>query len=462
MRKILTFILLFVSVITYAQKDLLQSGPMVGYSEMREVMLWVQTTKPADVKIMYTNKNGKDIKHWTNTVKTERYKANTAHLIADEVEPGQVYNYTVYINNKKVKLDFETSFQTLKLWLWRTDPPEINFATGSGAYINEPKYDRPPPPYGGDYEIYESIAKMKPDFMLWLGDNTYLRESDWNSRTGIQKRYTHTRSIKEMQPLLATVHNYAIWDDHDFGPNDSDRGFWNKNETLDAFKLFWANPSYGVGDTKGAFTFFNWGDCDFFMLDNRFYRTPDKRFEDNKTQLGKEQLEWLKDALVSSHATFKFIVMGGQFLTTSGAYEMYGNNGFERERAEIIEYIHDNRLNNVIFITGDRHHSEVSVFKRLNMPTIYDITVSPLTSHAAGITKGEVNPLRVENSLINKRNYAIFNIKGKKRKRVLQITFYDTFGKKLYDYSIKAVTYKRAKKKDKKNKKHKNNKNKNK
>ena len=94
--------------------------------------------------------------------------------------------------------------------------------------------------------------------MLWLGDNIYLREPDWNSWTGIIHRYTHDRATPQLQPFMASVHNYAIWDDHDFGPNDSDKSFWNKNLTLKAFKLFWANPSYGTGDIKGTTTSFQW------------------------------------------------------------------------------------------------------------------------------------------------------------------------------------------------------------
>ena len=59
--------------------------------------------------------------------------------------------------------------------------------------------------------------------MLWLGDNIYTREVDFYSLSGYQKRYTHTRNIKEMQPLLSNTHHYAIWDDHDYGPNNTDR-----------------------------------------------------------------------------------------------------------------------------------------------------------------------------------------------------------------------------------------------
>ncbi|GIW22755.1 MAG: hypothetical protein KatS3mg068_1762 [Candidatus Sericytochromatia bacterium] len=34
--------------------------------------------------------------------------------------------------------------------------------------------------------------------MIWLGDNAYLREADWYSWRGIGKRYTHTRSLKNL------------------------------------------------------------------------------------------------------------------------------------------------------------------------------------------------------------------------------------------------------------------------
>ncbi|MCF6366846.1 MAG: alkaline phosphatase family protein [Bacteroidales bacterium] len=430
-------VVLLQSNIFFGQKSALQSGPMVGYSEMKEVMLWVQTNKQASVKIQYYLKENPEIKHTTNTVVTKKEDGYTAHLIAGELEPGNVYIYNLYINKKKIVFDYPTEFQTLKMWEWRTDPPEINFATGSCAYINEEKYDRPGKGYGSNYKIYESIADKHPDFMIWLGDNIYLREPDWNTKTGIIHRYTHTRSTDEMKRLLANTHNYAIWDDHDFGPNNSDKGLWNKNMTLDAFKMFWANPSYGVGDIKGAITYFNWGDCDFFMLDNRYYRDPNDLIADNKTILGKEQLGWLKDALVGSKANFKFVVMGGQFLTTAGLYEVYSNYGFSKERAEIIDFIHEQEIRNVIFLTGDRHHSEINVLDRATKPVIYDITTSPLTSGVASRKENEINPFRVEGSLINAHNFSIFNVTGKRKERILTITFYDKDGKEIFEYKIK-------------------------
>ena len=63
-----------------------------------------------------------------------------------------------------------------------------------------------------------------------------------------------------MQPLLASASNYAIWDDHDFGPNDSDGSYTGKELTLEAFRMFWGNPGYGVPGVEGITTTFVWGD----------------------------------------------------------------------------------------------------------------------------------------------------------------------------------------------------------
>ncbi len=424
------------TMIGISQNELLQSGPMVGYSEMLEAAVWVQTKKAASVTMKYWDAEKSNKKYTSNIFKTKKDDAFTALLIADSLTPGNKYFYDIYIDDEEIILPYETSFQTQSIWKWRSDPPNFSFVMGSCAYINEDRYDRPGKRYGDGYQIFNSILKLNPDFMLWLGDNVYLREPDWNSKTGIQHRYTHSRSTPEMQAFLASTHNYAILDDHDFGPNDSDRGFWNKNESLKAFELFWANPSYGVGDISGAITFFQWGDADFFLLDNRTYRSPDKRKTGEKTQLGEDQLQWLFDNLSSSHGTFKFVVMGGQFLSTSPTYESYTNYGFDKERKRIINYIYEENIKNVVFLTGDVHFSELAVLRKKGMPTIWDITSSPLSSGVNTKAKEKDNTLRLDESVIIERNFAELKLSGTIEERIIDITYFDGDGNKIWNYSI--------------------------
>jgi alkaline phosphatase D len=165
----LTLLQIFSSILV-AQVNLLRSGPMVGYSEMKEVILWVQSFDEADVKIEYWVKDSLSEKQFTDEVTTEKSSAFTAHLVADIVEPGLTYEYELYINGEVVERPYPLEFKTQVLWQYRTDPPNFSFAFGSGSFINEEKYDRPNP-YGGDYEIYETIFNVHPDFMLWGGDH---------------------------------------------------------------------------------------------------------------------------------------------------------------------------------------------------------------------------------------------------------------------------------------------------
>ncbi len=426
-------LLIALSSALFSQK-LLRSGPMVGYTEMREAMLWVQTTGPATVHFVYYD--DKDpVRRRTSTVTTTASEAFTAHCVADSLEPGLTYFYELYINNAQVKLPYSCSFRTPPLWQHRSDPPGIRILFGSCAYINETKYDRPGTPYGADYQIFTAMAATKPDVTLWLGDNVYLREADWNSRSGILHRYTHTRSLPEMQALLANSANYAIWDDHDYGPNDCDRAFWNKELTFEAFKLFWANPRYGMDNTsRGINSMFSWGDVDVFLLDDRWWRSPDKRKTGERTILGKEQFEWLIDNLASSTAPFKLVCIGGQVLNSEALFENFST--YPEERKRLIEAIQAENISGVIFLSGDRHHTELSMLHEAGHYPIYDITSSPITAGPNPKADKEANANRVPGTFVGQRNFALLDFSGAKENRALTVSVYDSNGKQLWTKSI--------------------------
>lgn len=411
----------------------LQSGPMVGYSEMREVMLWVQTRNPAKVYIKYKDlESGQE--YSTATAETQRETGCTAHLLADQVEPGRRYAGQVFINNRLVSLGYPFEFQSQALWQWRTDPPAIKFIAGSCSYVADSAYDRPGKPYGGNYEIWNAIAAQDADFMVWLGDNMYLREADWNTWRGILYRYTFARSLPQLQPVLAGMHHYATWDDHDFGPNDSDRSFLHKDKTLAAFKLFWANNGYGIPGQEGGVTGqFSWGDCDFFLLDDRYFRSPNDRVTGERTQFGKVQIEWLIDALKGSRAPFKFVCTGGMVLSTYERFENYVNL-FPEERQYLLDAIQQERIPGVVFLTGDRHHTELSYWNPEGGVEVYDLTVSPLT--ATAYEADEPNAHIVKGTTVGERNFAVIEVTGKYGERVLQMSLRNKDGEEQWRREI--------------------------
>ena len=58
------------------------------------------------------------------------------------------------------------------------------------------------------YEIFKSISEKKPEFMLWLGDNTYLRDPDFIpnqvSSTGIIHK-SFAQKFKRFLPIHTTM-----------------------------------------------------------------------------------------------------------------------------------------------------------------------------------------------------------------------------------------------------------------
>ena len=438
MKKFILVVILLISNFIFSQNATLQSGPMVGYCEMKEAMIWLQTTKPANVKIEYFAQDNSSEIFMSDSYSTTKEVGFTYHIILDKLQQGKKYNYNILIDNKKVVLPHETTFSSKKLWQWREDAPDFTVAVGSCSYVNEPELDRPGKGYGSNYGIFESINSKNPDIMIWGGDNIYLREADWDSQTGINHRYTHSRSIKEMQSLLAKTQNFAIWDDHDFGPNDGDRGFYNKYLTQKAFKNFWANKSYGSDETqnKGTYSTFNWVDAQFFLLDNRFFKTPNDRKTGKRELLGDEQLEWLIDNLVTSNASFKIIVIGGQVLNSAEVYENYSN--YAQEKSNLLKEIIENKIKGVMFISGDRHHSELSLQSRENTYSLLDWTVSPLTSGHGNIEKitKEPNQFRVQGSLFAQQAFGTISFSGNKAERQMKLLLFDKDGKELWSKTI--------------------------
>ena len=428
------YIFLFTSVIATAQKAQLATGPMVAWSEMLECAVWVQTTAPAQVQLSYYDIERPGNVMMSRPIPTNEATGNTATLVADKVTPGHRYHYDVLVNKKKSALSYPTEFQSQRLWQYRTDPPEFTIATGSCNYVCDSVYDRPGKCYGSDHQIFDALAKARPDAMLWLGDNTYTREPDWNSRTGMVYRYSHTRRLPQMQPLLAATHNYAIWDDHDYGVNDADRAFWQKNLSQEVFNAFWPMLNTNQVGRGGCTGTFMWGDAQFFLMDDRWYRAPNDDRDSARPYFGAEQLQWLKDALTTSRATFKIICGGGQMISPVKLYENYAQ--YPVEHRAFFKAIAESGARGVMLLSGDRHHTELMKVDRPGTYPLYELTCSSLTAGVAN--PKEVNPSRVEGTLLKQHNYALLKFTGRKDDRQLIMSLRDVNGAELWSRTIAA------------------------
>ena len=445
---LLSAFLLFITSIGFSQQNNLISGPWAGDVQMRTAIIWAEVA--ANVKkvaVQYYSTNNPSKKS------TVIYKGvlgnpfNPIKIPLYGLDFNTTYNYSLYIDDKEIKTTFPTKFITQDLWQWRKPAPDFSFLAGSCNYVNDPAVDRPGKPYGGDSSIFETMAKTGAAFHVWMGDNWYTREVDFGSAWGLNYRASHDRSQKILQPFLAAMPQYGIWDDHDYGPDNSGKSFYLKNESREIFKNYMLNPSYGE-EGKGIYTKVSYSDIDLFLTDDRYFRSEENLPDSvnglpskDKHFFGPMQMEWLKNNLEFSKATFKIIVIGSQILNPLGRSE--NMQRYSAEYNELINFIKNQKINGVVFFSGDRHHSEIIKIENPNFYPLYDVTLS---SYTAGISKvnGEEKSsiYRVKGTLVEENNFGKISISGPKENRTMKIECMGIKGNQLSSFIINSTELK--------------------
>ncbi len=420
-------------------KKQIVSGPMLGPVELKDAKVWVEVSPDVKSVALQCYKKGVPASARTITYSGKLGQDfNPVQFLIGGLEINTSYDYRILINGKLT--DKQGTFTTKDLWQYRKPPPEFSFLTGSCAYFNQPIYDRPGKPYGGDSSIFQTMAKENARFMLWMGDNWYTREVDYYSEWGLWYRASLDRAQPILQDFLKSTSHIAIWDDHDYGPNNSGKSYPLKEVSRKIFMNYWANPSHGENG-EGIYSMMTYEDIDLFLLDNRWWRSADY-FPDSvngkpnpeKTMFGAKQMSWLKDAVVNSRAPFKIIVTGSQALNPVSPYEKWRD--FSYEFNDFLNFLSDHKVNGVVFLNGDRHHSEIIKIDRAGTYPLYDITVSPLTAGTHGLNGPEANnPYRIL-TLFETQNYAKISFSGPRNSRVMKVSFFGVKGDPLGEWSI--------------------------
>lgn len=418
----------------------LKSGPMLGAIEMRTALVWCEVHSGTTVKLEYWKQNERLLSKHIEGNPFEKYNFRTVEFNITSLEPGTTYEYQLIINKKLKPLHAHGKFTTQELWNFRKPAPDFSFLTGSCAFFNERIYDRPGRPYGADSSIFESMSKEKAAFMLWLGDNWYYREVDC-SEWGLWYRASRDRSTPSLQNFLKSMSHYAIWDDHDFGPNNAGSSWLYKKEAKEVFNHYWCNPAKNQ-EREGINTQFSYNDVDLFLMDARTFRSSDElkdslenKPNEEKIMWGKDQMTWLKNQLANSRAPFKIIVNGSSILNTYNKYDCLVH--FVNEFNELMNFILEQQIQGVLFFSGDRHHSEIVGRKLSDSYTTYDITSSSLTAGVYKLSDYEKsNPDLLLNTVVEQNNYTRVTVSGKPKERMLKIEFMDAKGAKIKEWEI--------------------------
>ncbi|GAA4454870.1 hypothetical protein GCM10023189_21940 [Nibrella saemangeumensis] len=132
------------------------------------------------------------------------------------------------------------------------------------------------------------------------------------------------------------------------------------------------------------------------------------------------------------------MVIGGQVINPARVAENFAN--YAKEREQLIQAITQARIPGVLFLTGDRHHTILHQLDRSGTYPLYDLTVSPLTSGTARPGDEDLRqPTVVNGTLVTDHNFAILDVTGPLKDRVLSIKIFDANGTQRWTRDIRAT-----------------------
>jgi alkaline phosphatase D len=268
--------------------------------------------------------------------------------------------------------------------------------------------------------LLATMADQKPDLMIFLGDNIY---GDTENMEVLQAKYNQLKSDSGFQRLRDSCPTLATWDDHDFGVNDGGADYPKRTESERIFEDFWFGETNTEARSRpGVYDAQLFGPpgkrLQVIMLDTRYFRSPLKRGEKrvggswvpdddlSKTMLGDAQWKWLETQL-REPAEVRIIASSIQFIADDAGHETWSN--LPREKQRMLDLLKSTKANGVIFVSGDRHWSELSALSDSGLHRIYDLTSSSFNQlHPRGTpTK---NRHRFLPETYHQENYGVINI----------------------------------------------------
>lgn len=348
----------------------LVGGPMLGAPAPDSIRVWVQGAAGHEVALEVADDSGRS-QRLSAARRLSADEGFAAVLKVEGLEPDHDYRYQVLIDG--VPDPYLGSLLPMRTRTAPAPGSATAFTLAMGSCVR----------YADDpvQAIWPAVLAARPDLFLWLGDNVY---GETLRPETLDREYRRQRAVPGFQPVARSVPQIAIWDDHDFGLNDSDRSSPLREQSLATFRRYWANPAYGEGD-GGIYFQQRYGAVDLFCLDNRYWRDAnDAPNGPDKTMLGRRQMEWLRDSLKASAAVFKVLACGSGWSLAKG---QGGDSwaAFVHERDALFDFIRDEGIEGVVLVSGDTHVGELNVmpWSERGGYDLYDLVTSPLAQRTS-------------------------------------------------------------------------------
>ena len=263
---------------------------------------------------------------------------NTVSFEVAGLYPGRDYDYSVIIDGVP-----DTSIGSGSLRTPEVGPQDFTFAFASCARTRS------------NAATFDSIKAQDPLFFLHMGDFFYADIAE-DDPALFHRAYNAQLTQPAQSGLYRQVPIAYIWDDHDFGPNDSNRESPGRPAAMSTYRDLVPSYDLPLGDDEGPISqAFTIGRVRFVLLDVRSMRDPHTWPDgSDKTMIGQEQREWLFTELAEADrygAVVLFVGVPWIAVDTGGD----DWSAYAEERRLIADAIVAQGIDNLIVVAGDAH-----------------------------------------------------------------------------------------------------------
>jgi hypothetical protein len=330
--------------ITVVQPATVVAGPWSGNITSTSATVNVAISEPGHpVRVIASTSPDLTNPVHSTTVTSQAAGGNAVRLDLSGLTPLTTYHYAVELGGApQTTGDLKGKFTTHPA----PGPASFKFSFGScGDYRD------------GSQFAYESIVNENPLFFIHMGDMNY---DDVNSTNVANYRTTYTNQITQgqLRRICRAMGMSYMWDDHDYSGNDSNKNNTGRTASRQVYReRFPHYPLPAGGPDAAIHQSYKVGRVQFILSDLRSERDPIGNTDNaSKSIMGAAQKQWFKDQLVAARdAETPLIVWLSSvpFISTSTGGDDWGR--FTTERREILEFIRDNRIQNICIISGDMH-----------------------------------------------------------------------------------------------------------
>ena len=205
---------------------------------------------------------------------------------------------------------------------------------------------------GSNGAVFDAIRATEPDLFVQLGDLHYgnLVSTEPDDHIAVLGR---SLSTPAQSALYSSVPSAWVWDDHDFGDNDSNSSSPSRDAVSVAYRA--AVPHWDVDPDPAtpinqAFTV---GRVRIVTCDTRSHRTAN-------TMLGEAQEAWLINEIITASQSHALVVWANPApwnVPAANGTDQWG--GFPEERRRIANAIAEADITNLVMISGDWHTAAI-------------------------------------------------------------------------------------------------------